>query len=293
MPADSSVIEIQRVRASEQVPLWELLARSTDENAYLLGLLSDFSLAELQNMPWGDFFWGRTEAGREGVFYLDVTGLLVVSGAPVPTLNAFAEYAVNQKLFINRIISSRSQVLPLESALREIGPWWARSVRRFEEQAMVLRPENIAPLEEPDLHLAHARQATAIAEGSAQAMEEELGIHCTGRDFDRLVRSKMDLIERGRYHIVERGRQIVFQAYLSASLPEVAQVQGVWVPPEHRNLGIATRSLAEMCRRNLASSNHIVLRVQSQNLPALAVYSRIGFQTFLDCLSVWFRQHTP
>lgn len=264
------------------------LSNHRDENAYLLGLLSDYTLAGLIRMPWGRFYRPGNGVGK-GVFYGDITGLVVASGANDRGAETFARLVVNDGLFMNRIISASEQTLLLHEALAQEDSRWTLVQNRFEEYAMRLVPTDLPDEREPRLRIADMHQARAVAQGSARAMREEIEVEAKGEEFERLVRSKLDLIQRRRYYILEEAGEIRFQAYLSACLPDVGQIQGVWVPPEHRNRGIATRCLAEMCRRCLAASDHLVLRVQKRNLAALAVYRKIGFAPFKDSLSIWYQ----
>ncbi|HEV2086880.1 MAG TPA: GNAT family N-acetyltransferase, partial [Cryptosporangiaceae bacterium] len=57
-----------------------------------------------------------------------------------------------------------------------------------------------------------------------------------------------------------------------------AQVQGVWVRPDRRGEGIATRAMATVVAAALESTAPIVsLYVNDYNAPARAVYARCGF----------------
>jgi hypothetical protein len=279
---------IHAVDPSEEQRLVEELSKSPNENAYLLGLIQDYSLYDLLRMPWGRFFWFEKGGRIEGIFYSDVTGVLVVSEGTQESLSLFSEFVVEEGLFVNRIIAAKRFVLPFHELLSRHEARWQNVVQSFEEDAMVLERVNMRSGIEPKLRFAQPHEAHRVAIGSAAAMTEELEIQTEGEEFERLVRSKVDLIQRKRYFVFEEEGSIRFQAYLSASLPRVGQVQGVWVPPEFRNEGIATRCMAEMCRRCLETSDRLVLRVQKRNLPAQRVYHKIGFEPFLDCLSLWF-----
>ena len=280
---------IRRVTGAEEKRLVEVLRRSLDENAYLLGLIQDYSVAELARMQWGWFFWYQSHKGIDGVFYLDTTGLAVLSPSSPEALMAFAAFVVAEDLNLLRIISEEKMARRLDDSLRQRGIAWRNPLQVFEEHAMVLAQDSLAPMDEPDLRLAHPREATEIAHNAAAAMLEELNLKTDEGEMERLIRSKIDLIGRDRYYVLRIGGRILFQAFLSTLLPEVALIQGVWVPREYRGLGIATRCTAEMCRRSFAFSDRILLRVQKRNLPAVAVYRKVGFRPFLNYLSIWYQ----
>lgn len=283
---------IHPVTPKDEPRLIAELRKSLDENAYLLGLIADYSLLELDRMPWGRFYWYEADSGLEGTLYADITGLLVLTPSSSRAMEAFAEMVVQGPVPASRIIARIDCVSHFYQALSDLSSRWRGPHRTFDEYAMLLHPADLPDLHESQLRCAEANEARAVAEGSAAAMKEELGLRVNGEDFESLVRSKNDLIRRRRYFVLEEGGRIVFQAYLSACLPEVGQIQGVWVPPESRCRGTATRCLAEMCRRSMDLCNHFVLRVQKANLPAVAVYLKLGFKPFLDSRSVWLEEET-
>ena len=254
----------------------------------MLGLISDYSIKELLQIGWGEFFAYQENKAIGGVFYLDVTGLLVVAQSNEVSLSEFANFIALEGKTVTRIISVGDPAEALHNAFSRLDLKWGRVRQTFEEIGMILIREDLEPFVEPKLRLAHPSEAPEIAKGSRRAMEEELDLHTERFDFERLVRSKSDLIERERYFILEEDGHIVFQGYLSALLPEVGQIQGVWVPVDRREEGIATRCMAEMCARSLSYCDHIVLRVQRRNLPAIAVYEKIGFAPFLEYRSIWY-----
>ena len=284
-----NLVPIRRVTSAEERRLVEVLSRSLDENAYLLGLIQDYSVAELSRMQWGWFFWYLSQGAIEGVLYLDTTGLAVLSPSSQDSLAAFAEFVVSEELALSRIIAEETSARSFDQYLRGHGLVWQSIVQTFEEEGMALRSQDLAPIGEPDLRLAHLQEATAIAKGAAAAMLEELNLTTDEHEMDRLISSKIDLINRGRYFVFQEKGKIVFQAFLSTVLPQVALIQGVWVPKEYRKRGIATRCVAEICRRALGYSDRILLRVQKRNLPAMKAYRKVGFKPFLDYLSIWYK----
>ena len=107
---------------------------------------------------------------------------------------------------------------------------------------------------------------------------EEVGYSPTvaGAGYEARVR---ELIERGRSFVRTDGRHVVFKAELGAVALGVAQVQGVWVPPELRGRGIATAGVAAVVRTALREvAPTVSLYVNSYNTPALAAYRKVGFR---------------
>ena len=279
---------VRRLRPSEESRLRAELARNHAENAYLLGLLADYSLRGLGEMGWGAFYWFESPGGIEGIFYGDATGLVVLTESSQSALARFADYCLQKEVAVKRIIAAREPARLLHQFLHAKSPEGKNFQRWFEEVGMILTPERLEVCTEPRLRGAVPSEAMQVAQGAAEAMLEELHVETAEDEFQRLVRSKADLIDKGRYYVLEESGSILFQAYLSASLSEVGQIQGVWVPPEHRGRGLATRCLGEMCKRCFLTHGALVLSVQKRNLPALAVYRKLGFAPFQDRVSIWY-----
>lgn len=279
---------VHPVISTDEKQLAHHLYSSLYENAYLLGLIQDYSVRDLAEMDWGRFYWCSFNGEIEGVLYLDVTGLAVLDNASPRSIRVFAELIQENQMHLGRVIARKEVAEYLDQCLKKLDPRWRWVSQAFEEVGMILDRSSLTSYQEPRLRLANAWEARDVAAGSARAMEEELNL-CTGVDeFERLYRSKVDLIKRKRYYILREEDRILFQAFLCASLPDVGLIQGVWVPAEFRKQGIATRCMAQMCRECLKHSENLILRVQKRNYAAHAVYSKTGFQPFMDYLSIWY-----
>ena len=79
------------------------------------------------------------------------------------------------------------------------------------------------------------------------------------------------------YLVVRAGDEVA--AYAVASVADdVAELQRVAVDPRHRRRGLATRLLADVCRRAAADgAERLLLEVREDNAGALAFYAAAGF----------------
>jgi ribosomal protein S18 acetylase RimI-like enzyme len=108
--------------------------------------------------------------------------------------------------------------------------------------------------------------------------EEELGVDPLRRDPLGFRRRTSAQIEEGRSWLwVENGR-ILFKAEASAWTPSAVQLQQVWVDPEARQKGYATRGLSDLCRLLLEFTPTVCLFVRPENGPALRLYEKIGMR---------------
>jgi len=95
-----------------------------------------------------------------------------------------------------------------------------------------------------------------------------------GRGYRRRVAS---LIAAGRaWARFERG-EVVFKAEVGSQSPGVSQIQGVWVHPEWRGLGLGTTGTATVAAVIVGSGRIASLYVNNFNVVARAAYARVGF----------------
>jgi predicted GNAT family acetyltransferase len=95
-----------------------------------------------------------------------------------------------------------------------------------------------------------------------------------GRGYRRRVAS---LIAAGRaWARFEHGR-VVFKAEVGSQSPGVGQIQGVWVHPEWRGLGLGTAGTATVAAVIVGSGRIASLYVNDFNTVARAAYARVGF----------------
>jgi predicted GNAT family acetyltransferase len=98
-----------------------------------------------------------------------------------------------------------------------------------------------------------------------------------------------DLIAGGRSLArIEPGGRVVFKAEIGAVTPRACQVQGVWVPPEARGRGHASRGMAAVVQAALRMAPVVSLYVNDYNHPARAAYRRAGFTEVGTFMSVLF-----
>ena len=79
------------------------------------------------------------------------------------------------------------------------------------------------------------------------------------------------------YLVVRAGDEVA--AYAATSVAgDVAELQRIAVAPHHRRSGLATRLLADVCRRAAAEgAERLLLEVREDNAGALAFYAGAGF----------------
>jgi uncharacterized protein len=122
----------------------------------------------------------------------------------------------------------------------------------------------------------------------AAAHEEELGSDPLLRDTDGFRWRTRVQIEEGRSWLWLEDDVILFKAEASAWTPSAVQLQQVWVDPEARGRGYATRAMRDLCRLLLRRVPAVCLFVRPENVAAIRLYERIGMHRALSYRSLLF-----
>jgi RimJ/RimL family protein N-acetyltransferase len=120
----------------------------------------------------------------------------------------------------------------------------------------------------------------------AAAHELELGLDPVARDSEAFRFRTEAQIDEGRSWLWLEDDVVLFKAEASAWTPAAVQIQQVWVDPEARGRGYATRGMRDLCRLLLETTPIVTLFVRSENAPAIALYERIGMTKALEYRTV-------
>jgi predicted GNAT family acetyltransferase len=85
------------------------------------------------------------------------------------------------------------------------------------------------------------------------------------------------LITSGRAFGLFDGDRVLFKADLGSVSGSVCQVQGVWLEPELRGRGLSAAAMAAVVQLARKLVPTVSLYVNDYNLPARAMYDRVGF----------------
>jgi ribosomal protein S18 acetylase RimI-like enzyme len=147
--------------------------------------------------------------------------------------------------------------------------------------------------EPPEGDLSGLRAATIedldlLLPACAATHREELGVDPLERDADSFRRRTVSQIQEGRSWLWAQDGTILFKAEASAWTPSAVQLQQVWVDPEVRKQGYATRGISDLCRLLLERTPSVCLFVRPENEPAIRLYEKIGMRRAGTYRSVLF-----
>jgi len=240
----------------------------------------------LDPVSLGAQLWGYYE-GSQLVSACYVGANMVPVEAVPAAISAFAERA---RLQGRRCSSIAGQADAVRDLWAHLAPFWDRPREIRESQPLLAISSD--PLVPPDPQVRHVRtdEIGVLLPASIAMFTEEVGVSPIGPDGGAMYRARVTelVTSRRSFARIENG-QVIFKAEVGAVTPAACQVQGVWVPPELRNRGYASRGMAAIvaiARHTLAPV--VSLYVNDFNTPARAAYQRVGFRQVGTFMSVLF-----
>lgn len=244
------------------------LERRPAENVYVHWLISTGQVGRGTEVA----LW-RSGGTIEGCCYIGLQ--LVPSAEASEALVAFAERArrmprarmiVGARPAVERVWAALGEAMPAPAAIRLSQPVYTLSRRLLTYTRA-----------DADVELATLAELDEITANSALMIAGELGgdPRRTNADFrGRTAR----IIEAGWWWRYRVAGELAFMCNVGSAMPQTSQIQGVWSPPAMRGRGYAARALGAICDRLLDTTPTLSLYVNDFNLPAIALYERIGFR---------------
>jgi hypothetical protein len=161
-----------------------------------------------------------------------------------------------------------------------LAPSWgpARAVRARQLLLATDRAGPVAP--DPLVRPARPDELDRYLPAAAAMFDEELGAAPLAGPRARTYRARIaDLVAARRALVrIDAGGRVMFKAEIAAVSRHTAQVQGVWVRPDRRGLGIATGAMAAVVGYALGLAPSVSLYVNDFNRPARRLYGRLGLR---------------
>ncbi|MEU6227342.1 GNAT family N-acetyltransferase [Streptomyces sp. NPDC047042] len=242
--------------------------------------------------PWrlGGEMWGWYEDGMLTSLCYAGANLVPICATP-RAVRAFADRARRAGRRCSSIVGPAEATTQL---WRLLEPSWgpAREVRRHQPLMVTDRlpdPALVAP--DPYVRRIRKDEMETIMPACVAMFTEEVGISPLAGDGGLLYQARVaELVGSGRSfaRLDEHGR-VAFKAEIGAATSQACQIQGVWVAPEYRGMGLAAPGMAAVLRYALADVAPVVsLYVNDFNTPARRTYLKVGFQEVGAFMSVLF-----
>ena len=198
----------------------------------------------------------------------------------------FAEQLQNQGRTCASIVGERIDV---ESLWRRLEPHWqAPRLKRNSQPYMVL--ENRLTPTAPDVRSISTSDLDSYLLASAAMFTSEVEIDpslLAGMGYRMRVQ---DTLRRGlAFGVTDSSGLTRFKTDVGCVTADYCQIQGVWVHPEYRGLGLSEAWLGTtiaLIQREFAPN--VCLYVNDFNRPALSLYRRLGFREIAEYQTIFF-----
>lgn len=233
--------------------------------------------------------WGIGARGELDAVCLAGANLIpfAAPGAERAAAVAFAERARRAGRRCSTIVGPAASVDPLWELLEQHwGP--ARDHRPRQPLLAIEGPPAVPP--DPRVRPVQPNELETLLPAAIAMFTEEVGVSPLRVDGGAGYRARVtDLVRAGQSLAwIEHG-EVLFKAEIGAVSRAVCQVQGVWVAPSRRGLGIGTAGTAAVVEyARTAIAPVVSLYVNDFNAPARAAYARVGFREVGRYASVLF-----
>ncbi|BBX97507.1 GNAT family N-acetyltransferase [Mycobacterium lacus] len=216
-----------------------------------------------------------TLRGAEESLCFAGANLIPLRGGPID-LNAFADAAMGSTRRCSSLVGRADLVLPMWQRLESAwGP--ARDVR--DHQPLMALATHPSCEIDPGVRQVRPEELDAYLVAAVDMFIGEVGVDPRLGDGGRGYRRRVaGLISAGRAWARFEQGHVVFKAEVGSQSPGVGQIQGVWVHPEWRGLGLGTAGTATLAAVIVGSGRIASLYVNGFNTVARAAYSRVGFK---------------
>lgn len=204
-------------------------------------------------------------------------GTIFPAGSDPDAIPEFVE-AIGGTRRASSILGGSMTALGLFVGLAERWPgaWGSYANVRRKQPLMVRRgaPDYEA---DPRVRPLTMKDFDSYLEASVHMYTEEIGSspYKYGPGYESFVADRIK--NRDAWGIVE-DKKVIFKADLGPKHLDQAQLQGVWVHPDHRGTGLSVPGLAGMLKDVSRTHGIVSLYVNDFNTPAIRSYEHLGFE---------------
>ena len=243
-------------------------------------------VSRLDSWRLGGEVWGWSEDGvLVSLLYLGAN--LVPVETTEPARRAFAERLRRMGRRCSSLVGPADEVLGLWAMVED--SWGPALEVRARQPLLVMSTDPAVPTD-PGVRRVRENEIDLLMPACVAMFTEEVGVSPLVSGSESAYRARVaELVRHGRaYARIDDGR-VVFKAEVGAIGDDVCQVQGVWVDPAYRGLGIATPGMASVVAQARRDHSRIVsLYVNDYNVVARKVYENVGFRDAGEFATVLF-----
>jgi uncharacterized protein len=272
----SSGLDVRPLGRGDQAIALALLDRNPVRDVFIASrIIHDGALTSLGPSP----LWGAFDDRQE------LRGLLHVGPNLVPAVDDEATCEVLAPaaggLYLARmVVGERASVEYLWSLIGSSYPD-PREIRARQFVYVVEPDKLVVGLDGKGrgiARLAVPADEERVLQLSAAMYTEEMGENPLARDPEGYRRRVRMLTARGWTYVYDVEGYLQFKMDVGCASDRTAQIQGVYVPPELRGRGVGRTAMTACCALAFDRHPSLSLYVNDFNVPAVALYERIGFR---------------
>lgn len=191
-------------------------------------------------------------------------------------LRAFADRAIRWPRVCSSVVGRHELTLPLWEMLSS---HWGPPRELRAEQPLLALDGPAEALPDPLVRRVRVDELDRYLVAAIAMFTEEIGVDPRAGDGGRGYRRRVaNLIQSGRAWARFEDGRVVFKAEVGAMSKHTGQIQGVWVHPDQRGLGLGTAGTATVANAVVASGRTASLYVNCYNETARRAYAKLGFR---------------
>jgi predicted GNAT family acetyltransferase len=263
-------LRVQAFSSGHQDEVLAFLAHRPIHTVFMSGLIRDNGLVSFGNR--GTFYGCRNNSGH--LTGVALVGLKTVIEARDQTALEVLGELIPNNLRAHLVRGEKEQVAWLLQKYAETG----RLPRQLSNELLL---EQVAPVHEKsesNLRLAVRDDLASIVTVNAALGLEETGVDPLTLDRQGMLYRTSRRVEQGRVWVLIENGRLIFKADIISETPEAAFIEGVYVQPDARRLGYASRCMTQLARNLLVRVPSICLVVNEANAAARAFYDKVGYQ---------------
>lgn len=268
---ESEPVVIERLAPEHEAEVMEFLGERPNHTFGMCGFIRSNGLVSPHNR--GTFYACRDEAGRlQGVALIG--HFILFETRSDAAIEAFALLAQDRPQ-AHMLLGEQEKVETFWNYYAERG-----QVSRLSCRELLMEKRWPIAVEEPvaGLRLATMDELDLVVPAHAQSAFDESGVNPLDTDPEGFRKRCARRIERGQTWVLIEEGKLIFKADVITDTPEVVYLEGVWVDPEARGKGYATRCMSQLTQELLKRTKAVCLLVNEKFQAAQRLYRKSGYR---------------
>ena len=269
----------------------EILLKEEAKNEIMIGITLEHSEEKIKNWILGRI---ENEGDVKAVFLIedDREGLLIYSleeNISEEVVNCLVDNIINLNVNLKEILTSKECAMKIaEIYSKKIGKemyidqyMYILLFDRIKEEHLLNEGERVEKIEE-------ATADFEMLENNVKEMYQDnfRGRYCSDEEATKVAKA---FLRKGIYVLRNEKNEVVSQAVTVRKQINGCAIGGVITLKNHRGHGYAKRLVYTLCDELLKNGyKYVVLHVNSQNEPAISVYTKIGFEKIDETAKIKF-----